>query len=205
MSCHDEPVTSHSKHSCLRSTRPGICAASAKALWTFLKRREWDFGLATQRCLRCNSSPVGARRLGGLAAGAGPFPRGESVESPLGAYGLYYRSPLVELGIVAKAGTLLGGVPIAIDVLYDTDRARQLAETFKAAVEGTAYYQRAMWTADELPAHVVDEYAEAACLCRLRDRPDERAAVQNALFGTDPENESKPPVADPGGWRAAEG
>ena len=126
--------------------------ANGKSLWTFIKRREWDFGLATQRCPRCNSSPVGARRLGGLAAGAGPFPRGESVESPLGGYGLYYRSPLVELGIVAKAGTLLGGVPIAIDVLYDTDRARRLAETFKAAVEGTAYYQRAMWTADELPA-----------------------------------------------------
>lgn len=158
----------------------------SKSLWAFIKRREWEYGLAAQRCPRCDSSPVGARRLGGLAAGPGPFARGESVESPLGGYGLYYRSPMVELGIVAKAGTLLGGQPIAIDVLYDTDRARRLAATFKAAVEGTAYYQRAMWTADDLSAEVIDEFAEAACLCRLRDRPDERAAVHDALFGADP-------------------
>lgn len=158
----------------------------SKSLWAFIKRREWEFGLAAQRCTRCDSSPVGARRLGGLALGPGPFPRGESVESPRGAYGLYCRSPMAEFGIVAKAGTLLGGQPIPIDVLYDTDRACQLAATFKTAVEHTAYYQRAMWTADDLPAEVIDEYAEVACLCRLRDRPDERAAVHDALFGTDP-------------------
>ena len=33
---------------------------------------------------------------------------------------------------------------------------------------------------------MIDEYAEAACLCGLRDRPDERAAVHDALFGADP-------------------
>ena len=126
--------------------------ADSKSLWTFIKRREWEYGLAAQRCPRCDSSPVGARRLGSIAPGPGPFPRGESVESPLGGYGLYYRSPMVELGVVAKAGTLLGGQPIAIDVLYDTERARLLAATFKAAVEGTTYYQRAMWTTDDLPA-----------------------------------------------------
>ncbi len=164
----------------------------SKSLWTFIKRREWDFGLAVQRCPRCDSSPVGARRLGSIAAKAGPFRRGESVESPLGGYGLYYRSPMIELGLVAKAGTLLGGQPIPIDVLYDTDRARRLASTFKAAVQGTAYYLRAMWTADELPAEVLDEYADAACLCRLRDQLDERAAVHDALFGSDPLDGMKP-------------
>ena len=95
---------------------------------------------------------------------------------------------MAELGLVARAGTLLGGQPIPIDVLYETDRARRLAATFKAAVEDTAYYQRAMWTADDLSAEVIDEYADVACLCRLRDRPDERAAVHDALFGTDPHN-----------------
>ena len=161
--------------------------ADSKSLSAFIKRREWEFGLAVLRCPRkCGSSPVGARRLSRLALGTGPFPRGESVESPLGGYGLYYRTPLVELGIVARAGTLLGDEPIPIDVLYDTDRAQRLASTFRAAVEHTAYYRRAMQMADDLPAEVIDEYAEAACLCQLRDRPDERAAVHDALFGTDP-------------------
>lgn len=161
--------------------------ADAKSLSEFIKRREWEFGLAVQRCPRgCGSSPVGARRLGGLSQGPGPFTRGESVESAFGGYGLYYRSPMVELGVVAKAGTLLGGQPIPIDVLHDSDRARRLASTFKAAIEGTAYYKREMWTADDLTADVIDEYAEAACLCRLRELTDERAAVHDALFGTDP-------------------
>ncbi len=155
-----------------------------KSLSTFIKRREWEFGLAVERCPRdCGSSPVGARKLGGLAAGDGPFARGESVESAFGGYGLYYRSPMVALGIVARAGTMLGDQPIPIDVLYDNDRARRLAATFKTAVEHTAYYRRAMWMADGLPAEVIDEYAAAACLCRLRERPDECAAVYDALFG----------------------
>lgn len=157
-----------------------------KSLSSFIKRREWEFGLAVQRCPRhCGSSPVGARKLGSVALGPGPFRRGESVENPFGGYGLYYRSPMVDLGIVARAGTLLGDKPIPIDVLYDTKRANRLATAFKSAVEGTRYYQRAMWTTDELDADVIDEYAEVACLCRLRERPAERAAVHDALFGED--------------------
>jgi hypothetical protein len=55
-----------------------------KSLSAFIKRCEWEFGLAVQRCPRgCGSSPVGARRLGGVSLGPGPFPRGESVESAL--------------------------------------------------------------------------------------------------------------------------
>ncbi len=163
--------------------------ADSKSLGAFIKRREWEYGLAVLRCPReCGSSPVGARKLSRLARGSGPFPRGESVENPLGGYGLYYRSPLVELGIVARAGTLLGDEPIPIDVLYSADQAQRLASTFRAAVEQTAYYRQAMWTADELPAEVIDEYAEAACLCQLRVRPDERAAVHDAIFGSEPQD-----------------
>ncbi|MEV0595795.1 hypothetical protein [Nonomuraea cavernae] len=91
--------------------------ADYKSLSMFILRCEWDFGLAVQRCPNdCGSSPVGARRLSDLARGSGPFPRGESVESSFGGYGLYYRSPLTELGIVARAGTMLGEQPIPIDV-----------------------------------------------------------------------------------------
>ncbi|MFE2473704.1 hypothetical protein [Streptomyces mirabilis] len=161
-------------------------AADVNTLSAFIKRREWEYGLAVLRCPRgCGSSPVGARKLSGLAMRPGPYGRGESVESAFGGYGLYYRSPMAEFGIVARAGTMLGGRPISIDVLYNTDRARRLASTFKSAVEHTAYYRRVMWTTDDLPADVIDEYADVACLCRLRELPEERNAVQAALFGTD--------------------
>jgi hypothetical protein len=161
--------------------------ADSKSLSAFIRCREWEYGLAVQRCpCCCGSRPVGARKLGALALERGPFARGESVESAFGGYGLYYRSPMAEFGIVAKAGTLLGGQPVPIDVLHDTGRAGRLAATFRDAVEHTAYYRRAMWTTGDLSAEVIDEYAEVACLCRLRERPDERAAVQEALFGTDP-------------------
>jgi hypothetical protein len=183
--------------------------ADSKSLSAFIKRREWEFGLAVLRCPReCGSSPVGARKLAGVARGTGPFTRGESVESAFGGYGLYYRTPLSELGIVAKAGTMLGDQPIPIDVLYDTARARRLAATFKAAAEHTAYYRRYMRTDGEIPAAVLAEYAEAACLCQLSDRRDELEAVHDALFGLDPADstqsaalageDDQPPAAEDG-------
>jgi hypothetical protein len=43
-----------------------------------------------------------------------------------------------------------------------------------------------MWTHHEMAADVVDEYAEVACLCRLRERASERDAVHNAIFSTAP-------------------
>jgi hypothetical protein len=163
------------------------------ALSSYIKQKEWDLGLAVRRCPRhCGSSPVGAQRLGAWVQGQGPFERGESVQSPLGGYGLYYRSPLSEIGIVAKAGTLLGDEPIPIDVLYDTERARRMADTFRDAVVGTQYYARAMRTSEPMSADVVDELAEVACLCRLQDFAAERDAVQDALFGSDADAELAP-------------
>jgi hypothetical protein len=156
------------------------------SLSTFMKRREWDLGLAIERCPHhCGSTPVGARRLGSRSQGPGPFPRGESVDSPFGGYGLYYRSPLSAFGIVAKSGTLLGDEPIPIDVLYPTERAARLAQTFRSAVDTTAYYARWMLTEELLPADVVDEYASVACLCQLGQHPAERDAIHDAMFGTD--------------------
>src|SRR5664279_131708 len=162
------------------------------ALAAFIRRREWDFGLAVQRCTNCESSPVGAQRLGALSRGPGPFPRGESVESAFGGYGLYYRSPMAEFRIVARAGTLLGDQPIPIDVLYEHARARGIADEFRTAVQDTMYYREAMWTNHDLPAEVVDEYAEVACLCRLRERVSEREAVHDAIFGVDAPDSAMP-------------
>ena len=161
-------------------------AADARSLSSFILRREWELGLAVQRCpSKCGSRPVGSRRLGGLAQGPGPFPRGESVESSLGGYGLYYRSPLIEFGIVARSGTLLGGEPIPIDVLAGTERATNLADCFRDAIKDTEYLKTWITTDAPIPAGVIDELAAVGCLCGLTGRAVERDAVHAALFSED--------------------
>ncbi len=163
--------------------------ADSRSLSTFIKHREWEYGLAVLLCPHeCGSVPVGADRLRPLMRQSNPpYERGESVESPFGGYGLYYRSPLAEFGIVARAGTLLGDRPITVDVLADSVRAVRVAATFRSAVEGTEYYQRWMLSSDALPGEVLRDYAAVGCLCRLPHLADERDAVHQALFGTDPQ------------------
>jgi hypothetical protein len=162
--------------------------ADSRSLSTFIKRREWEFGLAVLSCPHeCGSVPVGADRIRPLMRQARPpYERGESVESAFGGYGLYYRSPLAEFGIVARAGTLLGDRPINVDVLADSERALHMAECFRLAIEATEYYQRWMLASDPLPVEVLRDYAAVACLCRLPHLTDERDAVHEALFGSDP-------------------
>lgn len=170
----------------LQTYRERKFAPESSALSSFIKKREWDYGLAVLHCPhQCRSSPVGASSLRGIVSQPGPYPRGESVKSPFGGYGLYYRSPMAELGLVARAGTLLGDEPIPIDVLHDTERARRLVETFTSAVSKTEYVKHWMFTSDPLPAEVLEELAMDACLCQLRARPDERDAVHAALFTID--------------------
>ena len=174
--------------------------ADGGSLSAFLKAREWEYGLAVLNCPHgCESSPVGAQRLRAMVNHQDPpYPRGESVESAFGGYGLYYRSPLAELGIVARAGTLLGDTPTTVDVLYNTDRARQLAATFREAIVGTRYATSWMLTSDPIPLDVLVEYADVACLCQLRSRAAERDAVNDALFGSDPvEQRSEAAAAEP--------
>ena len=171
--------------------------ADSSSLSTFIKEREWDYGLAVMMCPHaCGSSPVGAQSLRGVVQEQqAEYPRGESVKSPFGGYGLYYRSPLVDLGIVARAGTQLGGKPTPIDVLRDTGRAHRLAATFADAVASTDYVKSWMHTSDPIPAGVLIEYARVGCLCQLRVRPEERDAVHDALFGQDDEAPSRSPTS----------
>jgi hypothetical protein len=174
--------------------------AETNALSRFIKAREWDYGLAVLLCPHhCGSVPVGASKLRTVMAHAGPpYPRDESVESLNGGYGLYYRSPMAEFGIVARARTLLGGTPIPIDVLYDNDRARRLADTFRAAVSATAYVRDDwMATSAPLPEDVLVEYGTAACLCQLAEHPEEREAVHEAMFGYLPADLATAPAPSP--------
>lgn len=165
-----------------RGLPPGMAS-----LGRFIKSAEWDLGLAVQRCpRRCGYSPVGARRLHAVADDRSVLPRGESVQGDLGGYGLYYRSPLADLGLVARRGSMLGDRATPIDVLRpNSARAARLAAEYRAAVEDTSYVRHFLGGDEPLPLAVVEEYAERACLCRLPDRPSEQAAVYAALFTAD--------------------
>ena len=166
--------------------------ATIAELSAFIKRREWEFGLAVFLCPHeCGSVPVGAIALRSAMAGSdGPYPRGESVESSLGGYGLYYRSPLADLGIVARSGTPLGDAPLPIDVLYEHERARRLAGSFAAVIAPTEYAMNWMLTSDAIPKDVLVDFARVACLCQLKHNETERQAVQDVLFGDDPFTEA---------------
>ncbi|MCX4695887.1 hypothetical protein [Streptomyces sp. NBC_01408] len=161
---------------------------SPHALHQYIRRWEWDYGLAVLHCPRgCGSSPIGARRLDPLVrGGTGPFPRGLSVKSPQGGYGLNYRAPLMDFGVVVREGTPLGGIPLPLDVLSPAEPAQRLADTFRTAVRDTAYHRGRMWEGDfPLEAHVLEEFAEAACLCRLDEHRhgDEREALHAVMLG----------------------
>lgn len=158
--------------------------ATRTELSTYIKAREYELGLAVLRCpRRCGSSPVGAQRLRGIAnSDATQFERGESVESANGGYGLYYRSSLIAFDVSVPAGTPIGDATTPIDVLARRDTARQLASAYRDAVADTAYYNRYLHSSDPIPADVIDEYSEAACLCRLDQFTDERELVRTTML-----------------------
>jgi len=88
-------------------------AADSTSLSTFIKRRSGSLASLSSLARTNAARPVGADRLRPLMRHSPPpYDRGESVKSAFGGYGLYYRSPLADIGIVARAGTLLGDRPI---------------------------------------------------------------------------------------------
>ena len=164
--------------------------ASNSGLSAFIKRREYELALAVELC------PVGhqnesvasngrERARPAVNRGLAAFPRNESVESYLGGYGLYYRGPMIDLGLVAPRGTAIGdeGQATPIDVLWPTEtRASSLASSFRTAIEGTEYFDRYYASDRDIPREVLVEYAKVACLCRLSDFPAERTTLADFLL-----------------------
>ncbi len=156
----------------------GPVAAAPAARYRRLHGRP---GQTRDRRIRPGRAPAGA-----CPGGLRRRPARDPVHRPRPArYGLYYRSPLAEFGIVARAGTLLGDLPITVDVLTESDCAAHMAAGFRSAVEATEYFQRWMLSTDPLPAEILRDYAEVACLCRLPYLTDERDAVREAFFDGD--------------------
>jgi len=170
--------------------------ATRSALSDFIRRFEYDLALAIQFCPRgcwerSGIGTVGQDAVRGVRDLPGPFPPDFSVKSPLGGYGLYYRSPLIAMGLVHREGTGLGeqAIPTPIDVI-DRELGREIAHEFRTRVEASEYYETYMFSPAPRPRRVLERYAETACLCRLDDSPTERALLRRAIL------EDRPSVPD---------
>jgi hypothetical protein len=153
------------------------------ALSDFMRKREYELCLACNLCARCDAeSAVGnflARPL--VAQRPAAYARRGSVQSQLGGYGLYYRSPMEELGLVVPAGRgTFRDEPNPIDLA--TVRADPLADAFEQAIAETAWYREHLHGIDPIPAEVLEELAEAACLCRLDESLAEREQIRRVLL-----------------------
>ena len=159
----------------------------------YMRRCEYDFGAAVLLCERCgaDAAPVGAMTLRPIVRRAeNEVPRGFSVDSDLGGYGLYYRTPLRELGLVAQRGSLMDEKPIPIDLLA-SPRAVAIADAYREAIKDTVFYRQYFLGQDPIPRAVLQDFAKAGCLCRLVESPHEVSLVRGAFFeewgGVDPE------------------
>ena len=103
-------------------------------------------------------------------------------ESHLGGYGLYYRSPMIDMGMVVPRGSALGEAITPIDVLDPNGPGPALADAFGSAIPDTSYFREHMLGTSAIPREVLEELGERACLCRLPDFPNEQALLRQALF-----------------------
>lgn len=170
--------------------------ASNDVLSEFIKQREFEYAVAVQLCPngcgatsagnvgKDNAVPALNQAVNDLVA------RGESIETYLGGYGLNYRSPLTDLGVVIQKGTVYGAKGeeqvTPVDVLARNERARALGEAFRAAVVETEYYRD--WFVGEapIPIPVLRAYAERACLCRLPEYDHEQELIRRIFFSSPP-------------------
>lgn len=159
--------------------------ADNASLGEFIRLREYELCLAMQLCPRhCGAAnAIGSERARPDARDEpDEFPRRHSVESPMGGYGLYYRSPLVDLDVVIPAGATLGETTTGVDVLARSMHARALSAAFGEAIKDTTYARLHMNGVDPIPLTVLRELAEYTCLCRLDEHPVERQAIRDASF-----------------------
>ena len=160
--------------------------ASHAQMSDFFRRREYELALATSLCrYDCGKKPsigvVGRLAIGNPGRIGDAFTRDFSVKSSLGGYGLYYRSPLISMGLTVPAGTLLGDEATPVDVV-DRNLGREIAETFRIRIQETAYFREFIHSARPIPEEVLVEYAEQACLCRVQDAQSEQALLRRAFF-----------------------
>jgi hypothetical protein len=103
------------------------------------------------------------------------------IKSDLGGYGLYYRSVIIQLGLIFPGGT---GFPYPVDV--PTERGKEVAAAFRKAVQDTLYYRDYFDDdATQIPIDVIRDYIRRACLCQLQtsEPPDRSLLLDTFLHG----------------------
>jgi hypothetical protein len=125
-------------------------------------------------------NPPGVNKIGPIVAGAPDAydPQLDYMKSPLGGYGLYYATVMESLGLTHLQAPKLG-------LPWDTPTAagQTLAAAFRSAIADTEYYTT--WfdrPDDQIPASVLEEYAEVGCFCRLRDDAPDRPLLVDAFL-----------------------
>lgn len=155
---------------------------------TFFRMREFEFGAAVLLCKHCGSeaAPVGAQSLRGIVRRATDYlDRGFSVDSDYGGFGLYYRSPLGDLGLIRQRGVLVGEEPLPVDIIAGP-RAEAIATAFREAIADTDYYRNHFMGDQPIPVVALREFAEVGCLCRLSAFPGEATLVRSIFFDEAP-------------------
>jgi len=161
---------------------------SNEGLSQFIKTREYDYALAVlscpKKCFEQTGGPIGSQRATpAIRSDLDALQRGDSVESRLGGYGLYYRTPMAELGLAVRAGEPLGERSTPVDILFRSSRASALANRFRDALGSTEYGTRYVRSLDPIPRDVLSEYAASMCLCSLDQSPVERLQLREILLG----------------------
>lgn len=152
--------------------------------WTawmhFFRPRDFIFSVGVFLCDRPEHekdiAAVGSQKTAPLARQRLPVyaysAHTDYIKSDWGGYGLYYRSVMIEMGLLYPGGP---GFPYPMDL--PTEYGKQVAAAFRQAVQDTEYYRHYFdHDAAEVPLAVIEDYIRSACLCQLQvpttpDRP----------------------------------
>ena len=136
----------------------------------FFRPREFIFSVGAHLCDQPEHSDmrhvVGGQKTEPLAAQAlSEYPtHTHYIDSPLGGYGLYYRTVMAELGIIYPGGL---GFKLPVDV--PSPAGKEMADAFRREIKETEYYRK-YFNEDTIsvPIAVIQEYIRKACLCQLQ-------------------------------------
>ena len=155
----------------------------------FFRPRDFIFSVGVFLCDRPEHekdiAAVGSQKTAPLARQGFPTyaynAHTDYIKSEWGGYGLYYRSVMMELGLIYPGGP---GFPYPMDL--PTEYGKQVAAAFRQAVQDTDYYRHHFdLDATEVPLAVIKDYIRSACLCQLQvpTAPDRSLLLDAFLHG----------------------